>query len=80
MITATREPKRCEVCGRVFIPTSGRQKYCELHSEKIQRRKNAAPMRPCARCRREFIPTHPQQKLCDLCRPTEKQKRGRPKV
>lgn len=29
-LVAKHQPKRCEVCGRVFVPNSGRALYCRM--------------------------------------------------
>lgn len=56
------KPKKCEICGKMFTPTSGSQTICSTclkHHENLK-----LPQKLCAICGKPFTPTHGNQTIC----------------
>jgi hypothetical protein len=59
----TFAPRVCELCGRSFVPTGSRQRFCT--SEHREQHYNEGPRtRECRLCGARFTPTNGRQRFC----------------
>jgi len=54
-IVLRRGEKLCTVCGRGFVPTSNRAKYCPDCSKAVRRRKEAARVKEKYHTRKKYL-------------------------
>jgi hypothetical protein len=55
--------RTCLLCGNVFTPTNGRQRYCCVEHRERHRRPGLTP-RECRHCGARFTPTSGGQRYC----------------
>jgi hypothetical protein len=64
---ATFTARTCLLCGEVFTPTNGRQRYCtraHWREHRDQQREGGPAVRECRLCGRSFTPNSAPQRYC----------------
>lgn len=59
----TFESRACRLCGELFVPTNGRQRYCTPAHQR-EHRDGRPAVRECRLCGEPFAPSNGRQRFC----------------
>ncbi|KKK79257.1 hypothetical protein LCGC14_2835340, partial [marine sediment metagenome] len=70
--------RECELCGKKYMPTGNRQKFCDgCKSNATPKKKTGSGFRErvCAECGDQFKPKGARTRICDKCKSDPRHKK-----